>query len=89
MGNIAHLSNIFTCFQYHFTNELLSPLVHVEGHGSYLKKKSEFRLPKDALCQVWLKLAPWYLRKIFLNIFNIILLFRYYLPLRKDVGLNL
>ena len=37
-----------------------------------------------ANCQVWLKLAQWFWRRIFLNIFNRNLLFRYYLPLEKE-----
>ena len=40
---------------------------------------------KDTLCQVWLKLAQWFLRRKFLNIFDIILYFCYYLPLEKGV----
>ena len=42
---------------------------------------------KDALCQVWLKSALWFLRKRFLNFFNIFLLFCNYLPLVKGVAL--
>ena len=41
------------------------------------------------LCQVWLKLAQWFWRRGFLNIFNIILHFRYYLLLEKCVALHL
>ena len=48
--------------------------------------KLESPPPKDALCQVWLKLAQCFWRR-FLNIFfYIILLFRYYLPLEKGRG---
>ena len=35
---------------------------------------------KGALCQVWLKLAPWFWRGRFLNIINVFSLFRNYLP---------
>ena len=49
----------------------------------YLKKKLESPSPKCALCQVWLKLAHWFWRKRFLNFVNVILLFRYYVPLGK------
>ena len=45
--------------------------------------------PKDALCQVWLKLAPLFWKRRFLNFVNIISLFRYYLSLKKDVVLHL
>ena len=43
----------------------------------------------DALCQVWLKLAQWFCRRRILNIINIILLFRHYFPMEKDVALHL
>ena len=51
--------------------------------------KLKSTLPKDALCQVWLKLAQWFWRRRFLNILNRNLLFRYYLPLEKGVALHL
>ena len=44
MGHIAHLRKIFTCFQYHFINLLLSPLV--EGHGSLFLKNLNFLYPR-------------------------------------------
>ena len=44
---------------------------------------------KDVLCQVWLKLTLLFWIGRFLNIFNIISLFCYYLPLEKDVALHL
>ena len=50
--------------------------------------KFESPLPKDTLCHVWLKLTQWFWRR-FLNIFNIIFLFCYYLPLDKGVALHL
>ena len=50
--------------------------------------KFENPLPKDALCQVWLKLAQWSWRKRFLNVVNAFLLFCYYLPLEKGVAPN-
>ena len=30
----------------------------------FFKKTLEFPLPKDALCQVWLKLVQWFIRRI-------------------------
>ena len=42
--------------------------------------KLEYPSPKDALCQVWSKLAKWLLRKRFFNFVNVFLLFRIYLP---------
>ena len=50
--------------------------------------KLESPLTRDALCQDWLKLAKWFWRIRFLNIFNIILHFRYYLPLEKGVAIH-
>ena len=43
--------------------------------------KHDFTSPKDALCQVWLKLALWFLRRRFLKLVNVFSLFPYYLPL--------
>ena len=44
---------------------------------------------KDALCQVWLKLAQWFWRRRFFNFVNVFSLFRNYLPLGKDGALHL
>ena len=51
--------------------------------------KIEFPSPKDILCQVWLKSAQWFLRKIFLNFVHVFSLFRNYLPLEKCIALHL
>ena len=53
--------------------------------------KLESPLPKDELCQVWLKLAQWFWKSNFFNIFNRIshAQFCYYFPLEKDVTLHL
>ena len=51
--------------------------------------KLESTLPKDDLCQDWLKLAQWFWRRRFFNIFKIISHFCYYLPLDKSVALHL
>ena len=45
--------------------------------------KLESSSPKDALCQVWLKLAQWFLRRWFLHFVNLCSLFRNYLPMEK------
>ena len=50
--------------------------------------KLESPLPKDALCQVWLKLASWFQGIFFLNSFNVFTLFPTYLPLVKGVTLH-
>ena len=39
--------------------------------------------PKDALCQVWLKLAKWFWRRRFFNFVNVFSLFGNYLSLEK------
>jgi hypothetical protein len=50
---------------------------------------SEFPLPKDALCQVWLKLAQWFWRRRFLNDPTLFLDFCDYLVFEKDLALDL
>jgi hypothetical protein len=47
----------------------------------------EFPLPKDDLCQVWLKLASWFWRR-FLKMFSVFLLFCDYPPLEKGNPLH-
>ena len=51
--------------------------------------KLESSSPKDALCQVWLKLALWFLRRRFLKLVNVFSLFPYYLPLEMGVAFHL
>ena len=50
--------------------------------------KVESTLPKDALCQVWMKLAELFWRIVF-KYFQIKLHFRHYLHLEKGVALHL
>ena len=50
--------------------------------------KLESPSPKDALCQVWLKLALWFWRRFF-NFVNDFSLFFYHLPLEKGGALHL
>ena len=52
-----------------------------------MNKLMQIRWPKNALCQVWLKLAPWFWRK-FEKVINIFSLFQYYLPLEKEENLH-
>jgi hypothetical protein len=61
-------------------------LPFLENLALYLNKL-EFPSPKDNLYQVWLKLACWFWRKRFLKIFNVFLLFRYYLSLERGYPL--
>ena len=50
--------------------------------------KLESPLPKDALCQVWLKLAQWFWRKRLWNFVNVFSLFRNNLPIEKSATLH-
>jgi hypothetical protein len=59
-----------------------------EDLALYLNKL-EFPSSKDNLYQVSLNLAYWFWRRRFLKIFNVYLLFRYYLPLEKGYPLHL
>ena len=69
---------IFKFRQCIFTNYL--PLV--KGWAHHLNKL-ESPSPKDALCQVWLKLAQWFWRRRIFNFVNVFSLLRNYLPLEK------
>ena len=51
--------------------------------------KLDFPSPNDALCQIWLKLAQWFWRRIFLKVVNLFLLFPNYPYFRKGVALYL
>ena len=73
--------NVFSLFRNYLPLE--------KGGGLHLKKKLESPSPKDALCQVWLKLAKRFMRRRFLNFVNVFLLFRYYLLLKKGRTLHL
>ena len=59
-----------------------------KGRALHLNKL-ESPSPKDALCQVWLKLAQWFWRGRFFNFVNVFSLFRNYLPLEKGGALHL
>ena len=52
-------------------------------------KKLESPSPKDALWQVWLKMAKWFWRRRFLKVVNLFLLIPDYLPFGKGVALHL
>ena len=51
--------------------------------------KLESPSPKNALCQIWLKLAHWFWRRRFFNFVNVFSLFPNYLPLKKGGALHL
>ena len=50
--------------------------------------KLESPLPRDTLCQFWLKLAQWFWRRRFFNFVNEFWLFHNYLGLEKDRALH-
>ena len=64
----------------------LSPLW--EGCDPSFEKKIESYSPKDALCQVWLKMAQWFWRRRFLNFVNLFSPFHDYLHLENGVALH-
>ena len=88
IGPVILEDKIFKVCQCIFAILLLSPLRKgMALHLNKLKSPS----PKDALCQVWLKLAQWFLRfwRRFLKFVNVFSLIPYYLPLEKGVVLHL
>ena len=73
-----------------FLNNILqfcNYLLLERGRALHLKKQ-DFPLLQDASCQVWLKLALWFLRR-FLKLVNVFSLFPYYLPLEMGRVLHL
>ena len=77
---IFNFANVFSLF--------LNYLPLEEGRALHLNKLKS-PSPKDALCQVWLKLAQWFWRRRFLNFINVFSLFCNYLPLEKGGALHL
>ena len=55
--NFLNFINVFWLFRNY---------LHLEKGGALHLNKLESPLPKDALCQVWLKLAQWFWRRFFL-----------------------
>ena len=80
-------------------NKTKLSLILIFSHFRYylpLEKSRDFHLnkfephtPKDALCQVWLKLAKLSWRRRFLNFVNVFSLFCNYLPLENSRALHL
>ena len=67
----------------HHPRMLCTKILPLKNIGAIYLNKLESSSPKNVLCQVWLKLAPWFLRTRFLNLVNVFWLFHYYLPLEK------
>ena len=78
-------------FFFYFVNVFLlfDNYLPSEKSGALHFNKLKFPSPKDALCQVWLKLIQWFLRRRFCYIVNVFLLFDNYLPLEKGGALHL
>ena len=92
MGHIAHLRKQFKSLNKY---DYIITLIKRRKKKLYEKlldlhlQKFESPSPKDALCQVWLKLAQWFwLRGVF-NFINVFWLFQNYLPLEKGRALHL
>ena len=68
--------NIFSLFHSYLPLE--------KSVGLHLKKLESTSL-RDALCQVWLKLALWFWRR-FINFVNVFSLYRNYFPLEKGMA---
>ena len=92
MGHIAHLRNQFKSLNKY---DFIITLIKRRKKKLYEKllvlhlQKFESPSPKDALCQVWLKLAQWFWLRGFFNFINVFWLFQNYLPLEKDRALHL
>ena len=78
---LRFLRTRFLKFVNNFAMSLLSPL---RKRRALHLNKLESSSPKDALCQVWLKLAQWFLRRRFFKVRQCIFAICYYLPLEKD-----
>ena len=79
-NTIFKFINVFSLFPYYLPLEM--------GMGLHLNTY-ESPLTKDALSQVWSKLAQWFLRRNILKFAIVFSLFPYYLPLEKEGALHL
>ena len=85
IGPVVLEKKIFSILSMYFSYYVITLKRGVALHLN--KRESTSR--KDTLCQVWLKLAKWFLRRRFLYFVNVFWLFCNYLPLEKDVALHL
>ena len=92
MGHIAHLRKQFKSFNKY---DYIITLIKRRKKKLYVKflvlhlKKFESPSPKDALCQVWIKLAQYFWRRGFFNFVNVFQLFLNYILLEKGGPLHL
>ena len=77
------------CFKFINVFSLFCNYLHLEKGMALHLNKLDSSSPKDALCQAWLKLTLWFLRRRFFKFVNIFSLFPYYLPLEKGMALHL
>ena len=61
----------------------------LEKGGALHLNKVEYPSPKDAMCQIWLKLAQWFWRRRFFYFINVFSLFRNYRNFEKGGDLHL
>jgi len=87
IGPVVLEKKIFLILSMYFS--LFPNYLPLEKGGALHLNKLESPSPKDALCQVWLKLAQWFWRRRFFNFVNVFSLFCNYLPLEKDRALHL
>ena len=78
-GRYLNFVNVFSLFR----NDL--PL---ENDVALHLEKLESPPPKDALCQVWLKLNQWYWRRRFVNVVNVFSLLLNHPTMEKSVTLH-
>ena len=74
-NNILNVADVYVLFRYYLFLE-----------NGLVLNFNKCPLPKDALRQVWLKLAHWFWTRKFWNFVNV---FCFYLPLEKGVTLHL
>ena len=69
IGSVVLEKNIF---KFHWCIFAISYLFLLgKGDGPSFEQTWIYPLPKNALCQVWLKLTQWFLRRRFLNFVNV------------------
>ena len=92
MGHIANLRKQFKSLNKYDNIITLIKRTKKKLYEKFLVlrlKKFESPSCKDALCQVWLKLAQYFWRRGFFNFVYVFSLFQNYLPLEKGRSLHL
>ena len=81
----VHINKHIWLSQCPLSEEKIHCLLYEKIHLNTL----EFSSPKHDLCQVWLKLVQWFLKRRFLNFVKVFLLFRNYFHLERGTALHL